>query len=344
MSREPRFFEHEFTVNPDDKGNFEAVFHTPVPAWVLWGRPASVFMVSKDIDPKRLSQFVVLIRLSKGRLRSPEQSLALTAETISDTGDSYYDCKGWHSDIEFSIESRRVRFKPIANSEDRLAGFESSHLDDVSFDVAVGLAKVAANLLTVSVTAWSKIPCTVDTVVVRSIDTAQQYGRATLPYPVCPLAIEGFQSIPAMEPFIAALVEGLSEFSSFYRFLCFFKIVEKLLSLVLGKLRAAGQRCGVEGPDFSGMVPSDPFEKVAPEFIGTKYTTLRDQLQTQYRNAIAHLDLTSPVLPFSVAAEAEMAKAEKVMAFVAYDLLYRAYEFLKVLQNAGCDVATLSFE
>jgi hypothetical protein len=148
--------------------------------------------------------------------------------------------------------------------------------------------------------------------------------------------------MPAMRPFLALYVEGLCSESAFYRFLCFFKILDKLLSFVNPRLQNLCRKYSLERPDLNGIVPKDPFDSIAPEYVGMKYTALRDSLQGQYRNAIAHIDLSSDIHPFNADAEAAVARAAMTLAFAANDLLGRTYDVLIKMGANGIDVVDLN--
>jgi hypothetical protein len=62
------------------------------------------------------------------------------------------------------------------------------------------------------------------------------------------------------------------------------------------------------------------------------------------RNVIAHLDLDSPVEPFKLEMEFEVAKSAMALAYVAEDLLRRGYDFLVALSELGCDMQSVRFQ
>jgi hypothetical protein len=342
MSQGPRFFEQ--TLKMKGEGPHEAVFSTPVPHWVLWGQQVNYYMiVDAELSRDRLTSFRIFVRLTRNRVGAHEHAFGLTSSEIAASGDSYYDAKLLASSpLKVNVQERDIILNSIVNAQDRLAGFESEDIQNITLDGAVSYARAAANLFAVSLSAATNIPCIFDIIQVRSADTQLQYSRVTLPYPEAVLQIASYQSISALEPFITVYAEGLREQSVFYRFLCFFKVVDKLLSSVLPQLRKLGEMYSVAGPNFSGTIPSDPFDKVAPDYVGKKYTAVRDSLQERYRNVIAHLDVSSPIRPFDVSSEGDVGAASRVMAYVAHDLLYRTYEYIRALDAAGYGVASLS--
>jgi len=326
----------------EGEGTHEAIFAPPVPHWIMWGQPVNFYMSHDDISSDRVTSFRIINRLSRNIVSSADHQMALTRDEVAATGDSFYDPRLLAAPIQVNVHDRAITFSTIDNPEGHLAGFGSDEIEDISFDAAVNCARASANLLAISLSAATNIPCLFETVQVQSVDMRQQYTRVTLPYPTVVLTISSYKSLPAMEPFITLYAEGLRAQSPFYRFLCFFKIADKLLSTVLQQLRTIGNALSVPAPNFSGTVPSDPFDKIAPVYVGKKYTAVRDSLQERYRNVIAHLDLASPLRPFDVGSEADVGGASRVMAYIAHDLLYRTYEYIKALEAAGYDVASLS--
>jgi hypothetical protein len=337
---EPRLFEISKTI--DGPGPYEFTESMPQPHWVMWGQAINFFVVDQSAPTDRASTYVAVVRLCRSRSYDAEQNIGLAIEDIAATGDSFFSFAENVTEVTFSNGADQITFSPIQNSNGRLAGFSTSAIES-TFDNAVKSFREATNHLIRAMMIGTNVPCLIDTVIVRSVDTRQQFARYTLPFPSITLTSLAPGRVEAMEPFISLYGEGLREPSPFYRFLCFFKIVDKLLAVVLNRLREAGVPHSVGPPDFSGPLPHDPFDVIFPAQAGRRYTAIRDALQDRYRNVIAHLDLESPVRPFDIATEGEVASASRAMSFIAHDLLFRTYEHLKVLEAAGVDLGALDF-
>jgi hypothetical protein len=89
-------------------------------------------------------------------------------------------------------------------------------------------------------------------------------------------------------------------------------------------------------------MPADPFSIILPSAVGKRYTIIRNEFQGRYRNVIA-LDLTSPIEPFNLESEFEVAKCAMALAYIAEDLLRRSYDFLLNAKRLGYDTEAVRF-
>jgi hypothetical protein len=104
--------------------------------------------------------------------------------------------------------------------------------------------------------------------------------------------------VPLLRPVYALWRESRNSRSYFYKFLCLFKIVEGLQESILPSVYKESTRRGKHFEAVSRVVPDEPHIKaLTPEFVGKKFTRVRDELNGQYRHALAHfgLDHTAPL-------------------------------------------------
>jgi hypothetical protein len=315
----------------------------PDPHWVLWGQPSNLFTIVDGTDPNRLTDFKVIIEFSKNLRTDFVANLSLTMEDVKTSGDSNYGLADTTAIAYIGNSQQTVEFKPILNAEKRLAGMDAE-VQGTSFDDAITCALTFARRLERILCVMSKIPLFVQTIQVASVDTHQAYTRSRYPYPTFLVSSFMTPEISCMSPLLSVYAEGMREFSPFYRFLCFFKLVDKLLSNVNGVIQRLGAEQRMAAPDMNLEMPADPFSIILPNVVGKKYTRVRDELQVRYRNVIAHLELSSPVEPFNLDAEFEVAKSAIALAYIAEDLLRRGYDFLLSIKRSGCDLSALRFE
>lgn len=285
----------------------------------------------------------VLVQFSKDRQTAFAVNLSLDASEVAKTGDSNYALAS-SSKAYVGNGQQVVEFTPISNQQGRLAGMESAVIENVTFDDAISCALTFARRLERILCVMTKVPLFVDVIQVASVDTRQAVTRSRYPYPTASVSSFMTPEISCMSPLLSLYAEGMRELSPFYRFLCFFKLVDKLLSKVNGKLHEIQRSIITSAPHMNLEMPADPFAIILPRVVGKRYTVVRDDLQGRYRNVIAHLDLTSPVEPFNLDSEFEVAKGAMALAYISEDLLRRSYDFLLTAKREGYDVEGIRFE
>jgi hypothetical protein len=196
--------------------------------------------------------------------------------------------------------------------------------------------------LSAGILSGAQVTLSIDLLQVRSADGGQYLVRKISTYPTCQLGDLGTLGFTCLRPLLAFYSEAIRASSPFYRFLCFFNVVDKLLDSAAGKFRKLAVKYDVEPPVLNGTLPSEPIAQFDRSFAGKKYTTARDELRSSLRNVIAHLDPRSAIRPFDLDAENSAAIGAAVLGFAATELLTKAYDFLGVLSIAGCDVEQIA--
>jgi len=110
------------------------------------------------------------------------------------------------------------------------------------------------------------------------------------PYPVVTLN-QGLGKVPSMlAPVYAMYREAVNATSPFYRFFCFYKILEGLLKSLPGKLHAEARVKGVSLPSLRAKVPHYADMPSDQEFyVGKSITRFFDDFLTnRFRNSMAH--------------------------------------------------------
>lgn len=337
MADYQRFFQEEFTGPESGLYAFDlSSLH-----WSMWGQQINYELSEKGVDPKRRSKYDIFVRLGTTPFSVAPETLELSADEIKRTGDSCFDASAETMVFEFGVDGQRIRFNPISNANARLAGFESHDIES-TLGEAIVIAKQAVNNILLSLVAPTRTPCFLDQIHIRSTDGKQRYYRTIAHFPLTAPANRPL-TISALVPTITLYAEGIRASSVFYRFLCFYKIVEQIIDTVAPALTRAGASVA-EGPlKFNVTIPSPEFDSIAPNLIGKKVTAVRSDFQKEYRNVIAHFDLNSPIQPFFLEAEAALQVASAVMFFAADALLKEAHTYINEIKRKGFNVESLTF-
>jgi hypothetical protein len=112
----------------------------------------------------------------------------------------------------------------------------------------------------------------------------------TSPYPMVNLNPHESQIIENMIPIYALFREAKNTDSSYYKFLCFYKILEGIYKHLRPALFKLAREKDINIQSQKEIVPDHPeLKKFNPEYIGKPIKTLFDnELRKQYRDAIAH--------------------------------------------------------
>lgn len=115
----------------------------------------------------------------------------------------------------------------------------------------------------------------------------------TAPYQKVQLSAEPVEYYIALRPYYALYREAKNSNSDYYRFLCYFKILEGIYRRLRPETRKAARELGVDLPSQRETVPFHPELKMwRPDDIGKPIGDLfSGEFETQYRHAIAHFAL-----------------------------------------------------
>jgi hypothetical protein len=122
---------------------------------------------------------------------------------------------------------------------------------------------------------------------VTTVSYRTPYGSAALSQGV------GQLSTP-MLPVYAMYREALTSFSNFYRFLCFYKVLEGIFGHIRPQLYRLAREQGISIATRQELVPDDPeLQGLKPGYVGRRIHDLyQGELQAQYRHSVAHFALT----------------------------------------------------
>jgi hypothetical protein len=165
-------------------------------------------------------------------------------------------------------------------------------------DKAMAIASRAVSGLLGRLSFEGNVPLYVVREIVRDPESGWTRFRLVMPGTPGLISALKIRQFADLRPIYALWRESRNTRSFFYRHLCLFKIVDGLLGTVMPRVRKTLKAAGKAGIEPSFHIPDDEFIKAAtPEFVGRKFTTVRDDMRNEYRNAIAHFQLksTAPV-------------------------------------------------
>lgn len=317
----------------------------PYAPWVLWGQPTEQYLRANPFPSSRTDiKYEAWIRIVGSIGAAPQIAAPTVPESYKD-GDSLISLPpGYEYTFKLAAEGHVRDVKAMRNEHDRLAYLQIDSFLAESIDSALTVARVAANSLSWSMSFQNHTPLLYDAILVRSTDIAEVRISITSRAPTGTFnQPDDVWMLPSLKPFISLYLEGLRSQSPFYRFLCFFKVCQRINSVVRKQLRDLFEGRGLPPPPLNGTLPSDPISHVAKDMVGVKYGNAITTYQSQYRNSIAHFDPSDELEPFDLVAESATRSASVVMNWIAYDLLSQIVNAVKELRAAGTPDSEISF-
>lgn len=112
----------------------------------------------------------------------------------------------------------------------------------------------------------------------------------TSPYENQPLSSATGPLVPELLPIYALYREAKSSTSPYYRFLCYYKILEGIYSHIRPRLFTEARAKGIEIRTAKETIPAHPeLTQQFPQYVGRPIKELADnELQQDYRNGLAH--------------------------------------------------------
>ena len=78
-----------------------------------------------------------------------------------------------------------------------------------------------------------------------------------------------------------------------------------------------------------------PFDAIASDLVGKRYTTIIDKLRAEYRNVFAHFSSDEPMSPLNPQDEERAARASSVLKRIAIDAIADARRYVSQLAATG---------
>ncbi len=314
----------------------------PYASWVLWGHPQETVAIANPMPENRGGIYYEgWVRLSRSPfVRMGVESIDPATYTLGDTPIELPE--GF--DFAGGAPADKPAFTFERNEHGRLSHLRFPHISAPSIGVALQGVRGLANQVVWSLSVASHQPLFVDGILVRSMDEKEVLSRSNSAAPDIQIgSIDPMVLTPALRPFMSQYVEGIRSSSSFYSFLCFYKVCEAMNS-VRSKLRKIFEKHQLAAPALNGVFPEDPIGIVYKGMVGKKYTSAVTEFYATYRNGIAHFrpgDKLEPLVDLKL--EAEIGAASCVMRWAASDLIEQATQALSILKVAGVDVGAISF-
>jgi hypothetical protein len=139
----------------------------------------------------------------------------------------------------------------------------------------------------------SNTPIAVDITEARDEDNHITTVTFRTPYET-KVVSEGLMSLSSpLFPAYGLYREALCAHSNFYRFLCFFKIMEGIFKSIRPQLFRLAREQGISIAKEKDLVPEDPeLQKFQPKYIGLPIHELfNGEFQSEYRHCVAHFAL-----------------------------------------------------
>lgn len=113
------------------------------------------------------------------------------------------------------------------------------------------------------------------------------------PYKKAPVPLNGATMHSELSEVYALYREGMNGSSGFYKFFCFYKMAEGMLSFVLPKLNKRARSLNIVLEKVVLLIPDDDMLVASQKkYIGTPVKNfVQNQLTTEYRNKIGHFGL-----------------------------------------------------
>lgn len=186
-------------------------------------------------------------------------------------------------------------FKNLNNEISMIAFNCRAHSWQESFDkFYLGIAPFLDHLAYLA-----DIPIVVQKIYCRDKKNNLSVASYATPYPEVKLEPHSGEMREEFLPFYALFREAKNSFSSYYRFLCYYKIMEGIFGYLRPKLMLEARRQNIKIVTQKELVPShrelDYFQK---QYVGMQIKTLFDnELTQEYRNTVAHFVVkNSPIL------------------------------------------------
>lgn len=131
---------------------------------------------------------------------------------------------------------------------------------------------------------------------VSAFDELHQISASNVysPYPLATIGHSMAKVSPILAPVYAMYREAINTNSPFYKFFCFYKILEGLLKPLTAKLYSEAKQKSISLPSFKVKVPSYiHIPEELKSYVGTSVKQFFDDfLTSRYRNEMAHFMLT----------------------------------------------------
>ncbi len=229
-------------------------------------------------------QFLVKAQLSKNNYILKE---SLQASVNEKKGDSFLVVP---ENVEYSkAKTEEGEFIFLQNDFNELSGVEFHCIATSLHDAKSKFHKVVTPFIDhISY----KANCPIHIPLISSEDVSNRclMINYTSPYPKAEMNPHETNIDKNMFPIYALYREAKNTDSSYYKFLCYYKILEGIYNHLRPDMYKLAREKNIEIQNQKEVVPDHPeLQKFNPEFIGKPIKTLFDnELRKQYRDAIAH--------------------------------------------------------
>jgi hypothetical protein len=307
-----------------------------------WGYPQTLYVGKpEDLTSTTPGIFTAVVRLQPTNSSARPIDVAdASPENLLD-GDSNYSVppevrtthlKSAGGDFEISVTVHE-------NEHGRAAALTWSPFQANGLAAAIRLVNEMLQRLALLYPATTGVPLLWDTVVVESAD--EPISRAVTVhagYPVVNLP-NGFEfggrSLGIMDYLGPHLVEGLRSQSPFWRVICYYKVSRFYYTGLRKKFERLRYLNDLPNTEHRVLPASAPFDVIAADLAGKRYTEIVDKLRAEYRNTFAHFSTDEAMTPLNAQDEERAARASAVLKRIALDAVTDARADIAALSAAG---------
>lgn len=242
---------------------------------------------NEESERKRLQDsssrlFKVTARLS--RIYSPSDEIDLHFGV--EQGESFFQLP-MGKQLEVELGPHKFRYLP--NAAGRLAIVEFECIANSSSNARKLFHEVAAASLD-HLSYAMNVPVTVAQVSVFDTKNSITVSEVVPPYHPANLDRSSAKIYPRLDPVYAMYREGINTNSPFYRFFCFYKILEGLLVTLRSEVYKEARIKGIDLPKFSATVPDFPgiADSIKPHVGQAIHRFYEEVLSGNFRHAVAH--------------------------------------------------------
>lgn len=317
----------------------------PVMPWIAWGEPINLVIRHETVvgDRPGVSYNAGVRFFAAPRRPTPSLEVGNLDDMLD--GDSYIALQPDESPIRtVTLNDTSYHLRLHGNANGRLASCTIDLPPITSITEALSAVRMVVNFFVWENAFLTKVPLEYDFLFVRSEDQREFVIGFTPSMPLSnPVVSRDLEVHPSVRPFISLFLEGLRSSSPFYRFLCFFKICQRVNSRVRPQFRKLAIHHGLTPAELNGEFPTDPIDKFDPSMVGKRYTVAISRYQVEYRNAIAHFDPADRLEPFDITVEGRVRTAAALMAWAANDLIAQIIEATKIMLAKGVAREAIDF-
>lgn len=306
-----------------------------------WGYPHTLYRgVPEDLESTTADEFRAAVRLRSPNGGPVARDIVQASPDDMLAGDSNYVVPSAARVTRLAREgSPDITVTVHANEHGRAAALVWSTFRADGLQAAMIVVNAMLQRLALLYPTLTRVPLLWDAVLVeRAGEPVTRAVTIHAGYPVVDLP-GGFEfggrSLGIIDYFGPHLVEGLRSISPFWRVICYYKVARFYYTGLRNKFKGLRHRYGLPKTAHRVLAASAPFDVIAADLVGKRYTEIVDTLRGEYRNVFAHFTTDEAMTPLNPQDEERAARASAVLKVIAFDALADARRDMSELATAG---------